>query len=131
MRKPAKLKKRDWTLRITDILEAMAKIEDYIAGMTRDAFLADRLTIDAVTRNIEIIGEAAAYVPGKVKKRNNGIPWEKLRKFRNYLAHEYFGVDDRMVWETATRNLPPLRPALERALKERFEVRMKGDKRSS
>lgn len=129
MRKPAKLKKRDWTLRIADILEAMGRIEDYVTGQTRESFLADSMLIDAVTRNIEIIGEAAAYVPGKVKKRNGGIPWEKLRKFRNYLAHEYFGVDDCMVWETATRNLPPLRPALERALENQIEVVMKDDRK--
>lgn len=116
MARGAKLKKRDWKLRITDILEAMAKIEHYLGGYTRDSFLNDPLTIDAVIRNISIIGEAAAYVPGGVKKRNGSIPWDKLRKLRNYLVHEYFGVDHHMVWETVTRNLPPLKPALVRAL---------------
>lgn len=112
MRKPAALKKRDWKMRIDDILQAIDRIEGYIAGLTAEAFLSDVRTQDAVTRNIEIIGEASHYVPGGVKRQNGGIPWDKLRQLRNYLAHEYFGVDPALVWETATRNLPPLRPAL-------------------
>ncbi|MEO5335634.1 MAG: DUF86 domain-containing protein [Magnetospirillum sp. WYHS-4] len=117
MRRLKELKRRDWKLRIDDILHSLERIESYIAGLSRDAFVADERTVDAVTRNIEIIGEAAHYVPGAVKKQNGGIPWDKLRKLRNYLAHEYFGVDRGLVWETATRNLPPLRPALIKALR--------------
>jgi uncharacterized protein with HEPN domain len=117
MPRPKVLKHRDWKLRIDDILQALERIEGYIAGLTQEAFVGDERTQDAVTRNIEIIGEAAHYVPGAVKRQNGGIPWDKLRKLRNYLAHEYFGVDPAMVWETATRNLPPLKPALARALR--------------
>lgn len=116
MRREKRLRHRDWRLRITDILDALERIEGYVAGQTRELFLADRMVIDAVTRNLEIIGEAARHVPGFVKKGHARVPWDKLRELRNYLAHEYFGVDHRLIWETATRNLPPLRPALKRAL---------------
>ncbi len=129
MRRNGRLKRRDWKLRVTDIMEAMEKIDRYLAGYTRETFLGDPLTMDAVVRNISIIGEAAAWVPGAVKKRNDGVPWEKLRKLRNYLVHEYFGIDPHMVWETVTRNLPPLRPALKRALKTDIEVVKKRKKR--
>lgn len=117
----AKLKQRDWKLRIDDVLEALERIQGYIAGLTREQFIDDRRTIDAVARNMEIIGEAVHYIPKKVKKRHQRVPWDKMRDLRNYLAHEYFGVDDHLVWETATRNLPPLRPALERVLESEEE----------
>lgn len=117
MPRPNLTKRRDWKLRIDDILQALEKIEGYVAGLTQDGFAEDARTVDAVTRNMEIIGEAAHYVPGAVKKQNGAVPWDKLRKLRNYLAHEYFGVDPSMVWETATRNLPPLKPALAKALR--------------
>lgn len=55
--------KRDWHLRIFDIEEASEKIQSYVVGMTADQFRAYDKTIDAVLRNIEIIGEAAVHIP--------------------------------------------------------------------
>lgn len=54
---------RSWRFRIQDILDAIAAIESYTTGMDYDAFASDRRTIDAVIRNIEVIGEAARHLP--------------------------------------------------------------------
>ncbi len=59
----AKATGRDWKLRVNDILSCIDKIRTYTAGMTFDQFRADQMTIDAVIRNFEIIGEAAGYIP--------------------------------------------------------------------
>jgi len=107
---------RDWRLRIEDILEAIAKIEHYTAEMTFEAFRADERTVDAVVRNLTVIGEAARYLPPEVEARYPEIPWARMRGIRNFVVHEYFGVDVGILWETAKRNLPPLVSLLQRVL---------------
>jgi uncharacterized protein with HEPN domain len=54
---------RDWKMRIQDIRDSISKIERYVEGMNFEAFSASEITIDAVVRNMEIIGEAASHVP--------------------------------------------------------------------
>lgn len=103
---------RDWRLRINDILEAIAKVERYTAGMTFQAFCADERTVDAVVRNLTVIGEAARHLPPEIEARHPELPWARLRGVRNVVVHEYFGVDLNILWETAKRNLPPLVPLL-------------------
>ena len=99
---------RDWTLRIKDILEAIARIRDYVAGMDFESFAKDTKTVDAVIRNIAIIGEAANNVPDSITSGHPAIPWKLMRDFRNVVVHVYFGVDTKIVWDTVRVNLPPL-----------------------
>ena len=103
---------REWSLRAEDILEAIAKIERYTAGMTFESFKADTKTADAVIRNLEVIGEAARNIPDEVCQRFPEIPWDKMRGIRNILAHEYFGVSLPIIWQTIKADLPPLVPLL-------------------
>jgi uncharacterized protein with HEPN domain len=103
---------RDWALRITDILDSIAAIREFTAGMDYAAFTRDRKTIDAVLRNFTVIGEAARYVPDDVTATFPEIPWQDMRDMRNILMHQYFGVNLRIVWDTIQVNLPPLVPQL-------------------
>jgi len=100
--------RRNWELRITDIIEAIETVLEYTAGMTYEQFLSDRRTIDAVIRNFITIGEAASHLPDDLIKIQPDIPWREMRDMRNIVVHEYFGVDNRVVWETLQKNLPPL-----------------------
>jgi uncharacterized protein with HEPN domain len=79
-------------------------------------FAADRKTIDAVVRNIEIIGEAAGFVPPEVQAAHPAIPWTEMRGMRNVLIHRYNDVSVPIVWETIQRNLLPLVPLLRQIL---------------
>lgn len=108
---------RNWKLRITDIIEAIEKIHSYVEGMTLDQFVDDPKTIDAVIRNITVIGEAARNVPQDVVDQNPSLPWREMRDIRNVVVHEYFGVDNNVVWDTLQNNLPPLLPELKRLIK--------------
>jgi uncharacterized protein with HEPN domain len=103
---------RSWRFRVQDILDAIAAIESYTTDMDYDAFAADRRTIDAVIRNIEIIGEAARHLPAEARLRAPDVPWADITGMRNLLAHGYFVVDVQIVWRTIRDDLPSFAPAL-------------------
>jgi uncharacterized protein with HEPN domain len=103
---------RDWRLYADDILEACGKIRRFVAGMTFETFAADERTLDAVVRNIEVIGEAAKSIPDDVAAKVPGVEWRKIRGMRDVLAHAYFGVDPRVVWDVATTKLDALEAAV-------------------
>lgn len=76
---------RTWELRIADIIEAIEKIFAYVEGMTFDQFVDDHKTIDAVIRNITVIGEAASHVPQYVIDQNPSLPWREMRDPQSFL----------------------------------------------
>lgn len=104
---------RSWALRIQDILLAINKVAHYLDEMTLIEFRKNELVLDAVIRNIEIIGEASKSIPTSIKNAYPNIPWKEMNGMRNVLIHEYFGVEAEIVWYTATRQLPQLKKQLE------------------
>ena len=107
---------RSWRVRIEDILEAIDNIEGYVVGLEYRTFRADRKTMDAVERNLEIIGEATANLPDEILARWPEVPWRHMKGLRNLLAHEYFGVDSGILWQTIQEDLPALEPLLRKVL---------------
>jgi uncharacterized protein with HEPN domain len=99
---------RSWQERIADILAAVAEIQVFIAGMSRDQFLADAKTLKAVVADLTILGEAATHVPEDVVQANPNIPWPLMRGMRNRIVHGYFQVDPVIVWDTCQNDLPGL-----------------------
>lgn len=95
---------RDPLLRLQDILEASLQIESYLMGFDFEAFVQDRRTVDAVTRNLEIIGEAVKYLPDEVTALRPEIPWRAIAGFRDILAHGYFRTEDSIIWDAATHH---------------------------
>jgi uncharacterized protein with HEPN domain len=83
-----------------------------------NSFQQDDRTIDAVVRNLEIIGEAANRLPESFKLQYAEIPWGKIVGLRNRIVHEYFGVDVDIVWSILQSDLPALRPAFEKIREE-------------
>jgi uncharacterized protein with HEPN domain len=107
---------RRWPERISDMLEAIRRIQLYTRGMEYETFAADLRTLDAVVRNITILGEAARRIAGEVRALSPGVPWDEMSGIRNVVVHEYFGVSLPMVWETVQNDLPPLIEPLQRLL---------------
>ncbi len=103
---------RQWRLFVADIVDAVVAIDDYTAGLTREEFFGDRLRLDAVIKNLAVIGEAAGRVPADVAETSPQIPWAKMRGMRNVVVHEYFGIDHEVLWGTITDDLKPLVPLL-------------------
>ncbi|HSB77533.1 MAG TPA: DUF86 domain-containing protein [Candidatus Methylomirabilis sp.] len=109
---------RDHRLYLDDILEAVARIRTYIEGMDYPRFLSDQKTMDAVVRNLEVIGEAARALPEQVKDARREIDWRKIVGLRNLLAHEYFGVSARVVWDVVQTKLESLEAACRAVLSD-------------
>ena len=95
-----------------DIAEAVERILRYTSDMTYDEFLADTRTQDAVTRNLEILGEAVKNLPEPFKQQYPEVPWRVIAGMRDTLIHHYFGVSLEIVWETAHSDIPRLKERL-------------------
>ena len=91
------MSKRVWKLFLEDILECIGKIEKYIEGMEFEDFESDSKTIDAVVRNLEVIGEASKNIPENVKAKYPNVYWKGVVGLRNRIIHEYFGVDLKII----------------------------------
>ncbi len=107
---------RDPQLRLLDIKEAGEAVRNYIEGYTFDAFVKDRKTVDAVARNLEIIGEAVKHLPEELTDQAPHIPWRAIAGFRDVLAHGYFRTEDSIIWDAATNHLKPLSAFVELVL---------------
>jgi uncharacterized protein with HEPN domain len=103
---------RNRITRVNDILEALERIERYSEQLRLEGLQNDDRTRDAIVWNFAVIGEAARLIPLEVEERYPGIPWAKMRGMRNVLMHEYFGIDDQIILETVTSDLPPLKKRL-------------------
>ncbi len=101
-------------LLIDDILEAIAKIELFIANLSKQQFESDDKTTDAVVRNLEIIGEAANRLPKNAQVNYPNIEWSKIVGLRHRIVHDYFGIDLDIVWSILQSDLPRLKAALKK-----------------
>jgi uncharacterized protein with HEPN domain len=98
------------------MLDAIGAIQEFTDGMDFRAFVSDRKTVDAVLRNMEILGEAAKYIPEEITLAHPEVPWKDMRDMRNMLIHAYFGVNPEILWDTIQVNLPPLVEPLKKLL---------------
>jgi len=104
--------KRDPDLLVEDILEALQKISRYTADMEQEEFQKDPKTIDAVIRNLEILGEATRQLPAEFTIQHSDVPWRQIAGLRNRIVHEYFAVDLEIVWQVIQNDLPQLEAQL-------------------
>ncbi|MBI2095148.1 MAG: DUF86 domain-containing protein [Candidatus Omnitrophica bacterium] len=109
---------RDPRLYLDDMLEAANRVEKYVDGMTFGELRKDGLTVDAAVRNLEIIGEAAKNIPKHVKEKYRDVEWRKISGLRDVLAHEYFGVDLKVLWDVIKHKLPLLKRQVTKILRE-------------
>ncbi len=103
---------RDSSVYLEDILEAVARIRRYTRGLSREAFADDERTLDAVVRNLEVIGEAVKQLPADVRSREPTVEWQKIAGLRDILIHQYFGIDVEILWDVVENKLPGLEAAV-------------------
>ena len=100
------------------IAEAIETIEEYTSGLSFDRFLGHKMVIDAVVRELEIIGEASSQLSSVFTEEHSEIPFRDATDMRNFLIHEYFGVNAKVVWDTCNDDLPNLKQLIGKFLKD-------------
>lgn len=95
---------------LRDMVESGQRAVEFVEGMTLDEFQRDIKTQYAVIRALEVVGEAAKQIPPELRTKYSSIPWRSMAGMRDKLIHEYFGVNLKVVWRTATEEVPVLCP---------------------
>jgi uncharacterized protein with HEPN domain len=86
--------------RLSDIIDNVDAINAFTADLDFQAFRADRKTVYAVVRALEIISEASRRLPGNLLDRHPEIDWGAVAAPRNVYRHEYEAVDEALIWHT-------------------------------
>jgi uncharacterized protein with HEPN domain len=107
---------RDDKTYLSHIRDAIETIEDYLRGITCESFIANKMMIDGVVRELEIIGEASSNLSQEFREQHRSIVWRQMKDMRNFLIHEYFGVNTKVVWDTCHEDLPRLKSFVEMVL---------------
>ena len=108
MREPLKDKER-----LLHMIAAIDRILRYTEGKSYEDLVNDDMMYYAVIKNIEIIGEAANMLTTEFQTTHPDTPWKMVKGMRNYIVHEYFQIDDVVVWDVVTNNLLPLKQQLQ------------------
>lgn len=106
--------RKDDFIRLQHMLDAGREALSFIANRVRNDLDNDRMLVLSIVKDVEIIGEAANKVSTEVRGKYANIPWEDIVGMRHHLIHGYFEVDLDIVWNTVTKDIPPLIVELER-----------------
>jgi uncharacterized protein with HEPN domain len=99
------------------IIENIRLARSFVSGLSFDDFQADRRTVYAVVRCLEIISEASRRLPNDLKARHPEIPWSDIAGAGSIYRHDYQNVRDMFVWRTLEQSLEPLQRAVEDELR--------------
>lgn len=116
--KNQKITNRD---RLSHILDSIITVENFIEDYSKTSFLNDRKTIDATLFQFAVIGEAIIHVDEEILDKYE-FPWYKVRAFRNFILHEYHAIEDKVIWDTAKKDLPLLKKVIEVILRSEFNA---------
>ncbi|MFW6194758.1 MAG: DUF86 domain-containing protein [Halobacteriota archaeon] len=107
--------KKEYGDYVEDILDSLMLLKnlftEWISRNLKETFFA-------VIRGIEIIGEATKSIPDSIRDRYPDIPWKDMAGMRDKVIHGYFGVDSRVVWETASHRIPQIKPLIQKVLED-------------
>ena len=99
------------------ILSSANKIEIYVHGIrSYEQFYEDEKTFDSVLMNFVVIGESVAKLSIDFKKSRPESPWNRIKAFRNFIAHNYFGIDSEEIWQLIHSHLPKLKKDIAKIL---------------
>lgn len=102
------MSERNTSVLLGDIIEAIDNILHFTEGLSFEDYCDDIKTKHAVERNFTIIGEAASRIPDQLKQKYSTINWRLIKDFRNIIVHDYFGIDNTIVWDIININLSDL-----------------------
>jgi len=117
---------RDVRAFLEDMLDAARTARLFTGDLDKHSLAADRRTLDAVVRNLEVLGEAAKHIPQEFRDEYPEIDWRRIAGLRDVLIHGYFNINLRLLWDVVSTRLGPLEHQLERVLAD-LERRGDGD----
>ncbi len=109
---------KNYKILVEHILESIAWIQKYTENIPEANFVKSTQIQDSVIRRLEIIGEAIGKFPKEIKKQYPDIQWNEISDMRNFLIHEYFGIDIHLVWNTVKNDIPKLEKQMNEIIKE-------------
>ncbi len=102
---------------LQNILDSINKIDSYTElFQNADELYGDNKSFDAVLMNFIVIGEMVVKLSDEFKQNNSSVDWSSIKGFRNFIAHQYFGIDAEEVWGIIHTELPKLKRELEKVL---------------
>jgi uncharacterized protein with HEPN domain len=101
---------------VRDILEEIQLVIQFTQDISFDDFLSDRKTQRAVEKCLGNMGEASKRIPDSIRKKYPEIPFKQMSQMREIVVHDYDGINYMIVWETVTKELPPMEERMEELL---------------
>ena len=100
-------------LNITALIEAIDKIELYSQDSSgAQQFYHDQKSFDATMMQFVVMGEVISRLSDHYKETHANVPWQKIKDFRNIIAHDYFGIDADEIWDIIKYKIPELKKEL-------------------
>ena len=99
-------------LRLQHMLDACDAVIQFMSGKAEEDLVTDKLLVSGVTRQIEIIGEAANMLTTELRSEHPEVPWKQIIGMRHKIIHEYFAVQTDTVWDVVKNDVPVLRGQL-------------------
>jgi uncharacterized protein with HEPN domain len=114
---------RDEAMYLQDIASSCDKVMRFTKGLSLPDLISDERTYDAVVRNLEIIGEAAKHISENLRTQMPNIEWRKISGMRDMLAHDYFGIDNDILWDVVQNKIPELTETVKAFLEDGNNMR--------
>lgn len=102
--------------RLRHILDAISFIEQFSDGKQKDDLFNNFMYRFSIERQLEIIGEAANNLSANIRHQYTDVPWPQIISFRNFIVHEYFGLDLNLIWSVVVNHLPPFKIQIQKIL---------------
>ena len=112
---------RNWLDSVQDMINFCNRVLDHTAGLDQQLVVSTQVVYDATLRNLTLIGQAARDVPDNIREAHPEIPWRRIVGARNHMMHRYFVIDDDLMWEMVTVDVPALLPQLRSLLESSGE----------
>jgi uncharacterized protein with HEPN domain len=109
---------RDFKLYIQDISKECKNIKVFTKNVSYEEFTENLEKVYAVAKAFENIGEAVKNIPKEITTLYPQIPWKEIAKMRDILTHHYFGVDDKVLWDTLGEDFDEFERVIQKILSE-------------
>lgn len=103
---------------LQDIIDAINATQEFAIGLDYTTFEKDQKTIFAVTRAVEIVGEASKQIPQDLRDNYNTVPWKEVAGMRDKMIHHYFGINLKILWNTIQNDFPDLKREIQQILND-------------